>query len=123
MKNQELQKYKTFFNLPIVSGLSLVANIRNYLAALLFTGLWYFILAMGVGVFCANSASYYIQSSEKQYVEQAFLLLSAFILNFPSRGLLNIFGDKFFINKKADVYVYSLMLVIIYFAINEILGF
>lgn len=122
-KRNNANKTKTFFNLPIISGGGIPANVRNYLAAILTMGLWYFIFAVLGGLIIHSSFDFYIQQEDKNYIDQAFLLLGAFIMNFPSRGLLNYLGDKFFINKHSDKFVYPLILIVIYFTINEILGF
>lgn len=107
-------KTKTFLGLPVINSAGLYAVIRNYLSVILFTGIPYVVLASVFNVF---------QTSEKNYILQAILLIVSLILGHFTRVSVNkLFGDKFFMVPKYDKFFYPAGLILTYLIINEIWG-
>ena len=114
-------KTKKFLGLPLLQSVGLYAILRNWLAIILFTGIGYFLSAMLLGGFAGDTWKY-VQSSEKYYLEQAFLLLAGIVFGHFARVSLNKIGDEFFILKKVDYVFYLVGFVLTYLVINEIWG-
>lgn len=114
-------KTKTFLGLPLITSVKLEGLFRNWLSIILFTGIGYFLFAMLLGSFAGDTWKY-VQSSEKQYPIQAFLLLVGIIFGHFARVSLNKVGDRFFIIKKFDIPFYVVGAVLTYLVINEVWG-
>lgn len=116
-----MKNIKTFLGLPLLQSAGLYAILRNWGSIILFTGLGYFLTAMLLGSFAGDTWKY-VQSSEKQYVEQSLLLLVGILFGHFARVSLNKTGDRFFILKKVDYVFYFVVSVLAYLVINEIWG-
>lgn len=114
-------KTKTFLGLPLITSVKLEGLFRNWLSIILFTGIGYFLFAILLGSFAGDTWKY-VQSSEKQYIVQAFLLLAGVVFGHFARVFLNKAGDRFFILKKVDYIFYFVGFILTYFVINEIWG-
>lgn len=114
-------KTKKFLGLPILQSAGLYAILRNWGSIILFTGIGYFLFAILLGSFAGDTWKY-VQSTDKQYVEQALLLLAGILFGHFARVSLNKTGDRFFILKKVDYIFYLVGTVLTYLVINEIWG-
>lgn len=117
---------KTFLGLPIyTTGVSLLTSMRHVLSIILFTGLGYFLSAMVVGGI-SGDVWMYVQSPEKHYIVQLFLLaLGVFLGVVMKAQLTKLDNDKikfFFHYPKLDKYLYPIGFILTYLIINELFG-
>ena len=109
---------KTFLGLPILENADFRSTMKHIFSVILFTGLAYFILAIIAGGFSWK----YVQSVEKHYVMQFFLLALAVLGGNALRFFANKFGKFFFHLPKLDKYLYPIGFILAYMVINEIFG-